>query len=161
MTFIIFVFFLALKEDKRYDTENFVGYEIDKFEIKYLENENTFSKKDLNNKKYNLINIWASWCIPCRQEHPLLLKLKENKEMRLIGINYKDKYSNAKSFLRELGNPYDISLSDQDGTKSIIFGVFGVPETFLINSENIIVKRFIGPINQNDLKLIVNIINEK
>ncbi len=158
--FIILVFFLALNNEKRYSTENIVGKEIDNFEIKFLSNEEIFTKKDLDNGSYYLINIWASWCLPCRKEHPYLLKLKKNKNLKIIGINFKDKNMNAKNFLKELGNPYEVSLSDPDGTKSIVFGVFGVPETILINQNYIITKKFIGPLDSDDLSIIMKEIND-
>ncbi len=159
--FVLFVFFLALKDDKRYNTEKIIGKEIDNFEIKFLSKDDTFSKKDLIEKKYYLINIWASWCLPCRKEHTFLMKLSESNNLQLIGINFKDKDTNAKTFLKELGDPFKISLSDNDGTKSIIFGAFGVPESILIDPEKIIVKKFIGPINNEDLSIILETVNDK
>ena len=89
------------------------------------------------------------------------MKLKNNKNLKLIGINFKDKKKNANNFLKKMGNPYDISLSDVNGTKSIIFGVFGVPESILINREQIIVKKFIGPLDNKDYKNILKLVNEK
>jgi len=103
------------------------------------------------------MNIWASWCIPCREEHEFLMELKKNQKIKLIGFNYKDNFKNAKSFLKDLGNPYDIIVIDEDGTSSIDWGAYGVPESFLIYQNNII-KRFIGPINNDDLLGIQKII---
>ena len=103
------------------------------------------------------MNIWASWCIPCRDEHEFLMELKKNQKIKLIGFNYKDNFKNAKSFLKDLGNPYDIIVLDKDGTSSIDWGAYGVPESFLIYQNNII-KRFIGPINNDDLLGIQKII---
>ena len=111
-----------------------------------------FKKKSYNSKeiffqnKFYLFNIWASWCVPCRDEHSLLINLSKNKKIEIIGLNYKDNFENAKKFIDELGNPYSIILLDRDGTKSIELGAFGVPETFLIY-ENKILKRYIGPLN--------------
>ena len=159
--FILIVFFFALNIEKKYSTEKLVGKKIDNFEIRYLLKNDFFNQESLTNEKYYLVNIWASWCLPCKTEHPKLMKLKNEKNLKLIGINFKDKKLNAINFLKELGNPYDISLSDTDGTKSIIFGVFGVPESILINKERIIVKKFIGPLNTEDYKDILKEINEK
>jgi cytochrome c biogenesis protein CcmG/thiol:disulfide interchange protein DsbE len=159
--FILIVFFFALNIEKKYSTEKLVGKKIDNFEIRYLLKNDFFNQESLTNEKYYLVNIWASWCLPCKKEHPKLMKLKNEKNLKLIGINFKDKKLNAINFLKELGNPYDISLSDTDGTKSIIFGVFGVPESILINKERIIVKKFIGPLNTEDYKDILKEINEK
>ena len=159
--FIILVFFFALNIDKKYSTEKIVGKNLDNFEIKFLQNDKIFKKIDLTNDTYYLINIWASWCLPCRKEHPALMRLQKEKNLKLIGINFKDKKVNAYNFLKELGNPYDISLRDSDGTDSITFGVYGVPESILINKEHKIVKKFIGPININDYENILKLVNEK
>ena len=159
--FIILVFFFALNIDKKYSTEKIVGKNLDNFEIKFLQNDKIFKKIDLTNDTYYLINIWASWCLPCRKEHPALMRLQKEKNLKLIGINFKDKKVNAYNFLKETGNPYDISLRDSDGTDSIIFGVYGVPESILINKEHKIVKKFIGPISPNDYDNILKLVNEK
>ena len=159
--FIILVFFFALNIDKKYSTEKIVGKNLDNFEIKFLQNDKIFKKIDLTNDTYYLINIWASWCLPCRKEHPILMRLQKEKNLKLIGINFKDKKVNAYNFLKEIGNPYDISLRDSDGTDSITFGVYGVPESILINKEHKIVKKFIGPISPNDYDNILKLVNEK
>ena len=103
------------------------------------------------------MNIWASWCIPCREEHKFLMKLKKDERIELIGFNYKDNFKNASSFLKDLGNPYNIIVSDKDGTASIEWGAYGVPESFLVH-QNKIIKRFIGPIKNKDLLEIEKII---
>jgi len=115
-----------------------------------------FLEKEINSteifseNKYYLFNIWASWCIPCRTEHPFLFELSKEEKIEIIGLNYKDKKSNAKKFLNELGNPYKKILLDQDGTIGIEWGAIGVPETFLIYKNRIIMK-FIGPLSQNSI----------
>ena len=161
VAFAIIVFFLALNIDKRYNTEKIVGNNIDNFEIVFLNNDKIFKKQDLTNDKYHLINIWASWCLPCKKEHPILMNLKKENNLKLIGINFKDKKLNANNFLRELGNPYDFSLKDKDGTKSILFGVYGVPESILIDKKHKIISKFIGPLNTKDYKDILQLLNEK
>ena len=95
-------------------------------------------------------NIWASWCIPCRQEHQYLKNISKITNFKMIGLNYKDKKENAEKFLDELGNPYDTILRDKNGIKSIFFGAFGVPETFIIDSELNIVRKYIGPLNSEN-----------
>ena len=161
VAFAIIVFFLALNIDKRYNTEKITGNNIDNFEIVFLNNDKIFKKQDLTNDKYHLINIWASWCLPCKKEHPILMNLKKENNLKLVGINFKDKKLNANNFLRELGNPYDFSLRDKDGTKSIIFGVYGVPESILIDKKHKIISKFIGPLNTKDYKYILQLLNEK
>ena len=94
-----------------------------------------------------LVNIWSSWCVPCRQEHSLLMNLKKNYNIELIGINYKDTKINAKNFLSELGDPYRKIIFDKKGVNAIEWGAYGVPESFLIK-DGIIIKRYVGPLNQ-------------
>ena len=112
------------------------------------------------NNEFNLINIWASWCAPCKVEHPYLINLNDKFDINLIGINYKDNLDNSKKFLSDLGNPYDEVLVDNDGTKSIELGAIGVPETYLINSNKKIIKKFIGPLDQEDYENIINLIKK-
>ena len=108
---------------------------------KIINSENIFKSK-----KFYLLNIWASWCLPCKDEHPILINLSKNNKIEIIGLNYKDNLDNAKKFINDLGNPYSIILLDRDGTNAIEWGAYGVPETFLIY-ENKIIKRYIGPLN--------------
>ena len=89
------------------------------------------------------------------------MNLKKENNLKLVGINFKDKKLNANNFLRELGNPYDFSLKDKDGTKSILFGVYGIPESILIDKKHKIISKFIGPLNTKDYKDILQLLNEK
>ena len=116
------------------------------------------SKKIFEEDTFYIINIWASWCVPCRAEHPLLMELSKNQSVKLIGLNYKDNIKNAKIFIDELGNPYSQILIDDDGTLSVEFGAYGVPETFLINKNKKIISKFIGPLNQETFEEIQSII---
>ncbi|NMG75716.1 DsbE family thiol:disulfide interchange protein [Aromatoleum diolicum] len=93
-----------------------------------------------------LLNVWASWCVACRQEHPVLNGFSRQKVVPLIGLNYKDGADDAKAWLREHGDPYDTSLVDADGRVGIDFGVYGVPETFLIDQAGVIRYKHIGPV---------------
>lgn len=93
-----------------------------------------------------LLNVWASWCVACRQEHPVLNEFARRKVIPLIGLNYKDGMDDAKAWLREHGDPYDTSLVDADGRVGIDFGVYGVPETFLIDQAGVIRYKHIGPV---------------
>ena len=100
----------------------------------------------INKDKYYLINIWSSWCVPCREEHPILMKLKN--KIKIYGINYKDKKTNATSFLNKLGNPFYFTGSDKDGSVSIEIGAYGIPETYVVNSQGLIVFKHVGPLNK-------------
>ena len=102
------------------------------------------SRDDLHGRVY-LLSVWASWCVACRQEHPLLNELTSRKAVTIIGLNYKDKREDALRWLGALGNPYELSLSDQDGRLGIDLGVYGVPETFVIDKQGVIRYKQIGP----------------
>ncbi|NBN65494.1 DsbE family thiol:disulfide interchange protein [Microvirga tunisiensis] len=105
-----------------------------------------FSGADLKGG-VTVVNVFASWCVPCRQEHPLLEELGKDERVRLIGINYKDKPENARRFLGSLGNPYDRIGADDTGRAAIEWGVYGVPETYILDSAGIIRFKYIGPLS--------------
>ena len=94
-----------------------------------------------------IVNVFASWCLPCRDEHPLLAALKADTGIRLFGINHSDAPENARAFLAELGNPYDAVGADRDRRVSLDWGVYGVPETFLVDAEGVIVYKHVGPLS--------------
>ncbi len=158
ITFVLSVFFKSMFEDKSYIPEK-LNYKIENISIKEFYSDNNLELKDLFDKeKYIVINIWASWCLPCRQEHQHITNLSKINNLKLIGLNYKDKKNSAQKFLNEFGNPYDIILKDLDGTKSIFLGAFGVPETFVIDSELNILQKYIGPINSKNVVEINNLL---
>lgn len=101
--------------------------------------------------KVTLVNVFASWCAPCRQEHPLLMALSRDSRISIVGINYKDKPENARRFLGELGNPYG-AIGVDGGRAAINWGVYGVPETFLIGKDGKILDRYVGPLNPESLR---------
>jgi len=94
-----------------------------------------------------LLNVWASWCVSCRSEHPVLNQLAQKKLVTLVGLNYKDVSQEAKQWLAQLGNPYDYIAQDQDGRTGIDYGVYGVPETFIIDKQGVIRHKITGPIS--------------
>jgi cytochrome c biogenesis protein CcmG/thiol:disulfide interchange protein DsbE len=97
--------------------------------------------------KVSVVNVFASWCVPCRQEHPLLEDLARSGKVQMVGINYKDKAENARRFLGALGNPYDLVGADDRGRAAIDWGVYGVPETFIVDARGTIRYKFIGPLS--------------
>ena len=99
-----------------------------------------------------LLNVWASWCVSCRQEHPLLVELGKANVVPIYGLNYKDQRHNALKWLDQFGNPYTASIMDTDGRVGIDYGVYGVPETFLIDKEGVIRYKQIGPVTPSDLQ---------
>ena len=157
LLFILIVFYKSLNKTSLYEPESKIS-NIPEFTSKiFFENRELTSKQIFNQNKFYLFNIWASWCVPCKDEHPLLVNLSKNDKLEIIGLNYKDNSKNAEKFLNELGNPYKKILIDRDGTKAIEWGAFGVPETFLV-FENKIVKKFIGPLNFKSIEEIEEII---
>ena len=160
ISLIILILFLGLKTKKIYDTKDNIGKPISKLELKILNENNNFNTADLRKNNFTLINFWASWCAPCKKEHKHLISLKK-KNIKILGINFKDKTSNANEFLKKLGNPYYLIASDQEGKTSVSFGVYGIPETILVNKDLIIVKKYIGPLDKNDVNKILEIVNKK
>jgi cytochrome c biogenesis protein CcmG/thiol:disulfide interchange protein DsbE len=98
-----------------------------------------------------LINFFASWCLPCREEHPILMRLSEQEHVPLYGIDYKDKPEAARSLLQEFGDPYRAIGVDRDGSVGLDFGVYGVPETYVLDSSGHIRKRFVGPLTAEEV----------
>ena len=129
-------------------------------ELTEINNDNqSISEEDLKKNRYTLINFFASWCAPCRAEHKYLLNLSnKSKKIKIIGVNFKDKKNNAINFLEELGNPYYFVGKDIDGKTSILFGIYGIPESILVDSELTIIKKIVGPIDQNQYEEIFNLI---
>ena len=156
---IIFIFFYkGLENSNIYSPAKKINNEIPLFKGSLFYSSETINSSNLfKPDKFYLLNIWSSWCIPCRKEHPLLINLKQSDNLELIGINYKDTKNNAKNFLDELGNPYKKIIVDKNGTNSIEWGAFGVPETFIIYN-NKIIKKYIGPLNHELLIEIQKII---
>jgi len=155
---IFIIFYKGLQNPNIYTPNTNIEKNIPIFETKIFDSEDTVNSKNffLENKFY-LLNIWASWCVPCRNEHSFLISLSKKRDIEIIGLNYKDNIKNAKNFIRELGNPYSVIFSDLDGTISIEWGAYGVPETFLIYDKKII-KKIIGPINDDSFAEIEKMI---
>jgi cytochrome c biogenesis protein CcmG/thiol:disulfide interchange protein DsbE len=107
---------------------------------------------DLKRGEVTLVNVFASWCVPCRAEHPLLMRLAEDDIATVYGINYKDKPVEAREWLEMLGNPYGRIGADRSGRAAVEWGVYGVPETFVVDAEGKIRYRHIGPIHRSELE---------
>ena len=157
VSIISVVFYKSLFEVKNYIPKN-INNKIDNISVKEFNKDNNFFLKNLfDEEKIMVINIWASWCLPCRKEHYYIKKLSNINNLKLVGLNYKDKKKNAQNFLKEFGDPFDIILSDTDGTKSIFLGAYGVPETLILDKELKILRKYIGPINSNIVIEIKNL----
>jgi cytochrome c biogenesis protein CcmG/thiol:disulfide interchange protein DsbE len=156
---IIFViFYKGLQDTNIYTPEEKINNEIPTFSAKLFYSNNKVNSSEIFElNSFYLLNIWSSWCVPCRQEHPLLMSLIKNDRIKVIGLNYKDTKKNAKFFLNELGNPFEKIIFDKEGLNAIEWGAYGVPESFLIYDGKII-KKYIGPLNRELLKEINSII---
>lgn len=113
--------------------------------------EQRFSAEDMLGKVW-LFNVWASWCAACRLEHPLLMELAKTRAVPMVGLNYKDKDAEGLKWLARFGDPYDVSVTDGDGRIGIDYGVYGVPETFVIDTAGVIRYKQIGPVTEEALK---------
>ncbi len=148
--FAILVAFLAvgLRLKPREVPSPFIGKPAPAFQLSQLhEPESTFSPADLHGQVW-LLNVWASWCVSCRQEHPVLMDLASHNIVPIIGLDYKDEREPAKAWLAEHGNPYRLSIWDRDGRVGIDYGVYGVPETFVIDKAGIVRMKHVGPLTQ-------------
>ena len=153
LSFCFIVFYKGLNNSNTYTPKIMNKKNIPIFKAKdFNSNTYTTSEKVFEQNSYYIVNIWASWCIPCREEHSLLMELSKNQSVKLIGLNYRDNLKNAKKFINELGNPYSQILIDNNGTLSIEFGAYGVPETYLIDKNKKIIEKFVGPINHEIVK---------
>ena len=161
---IIFSFlfiFLLQNKDPGKPPSALLNENLPEFKIIDLFNENELlSNKDVQ-QKFMLINFFASWCAPCKIEHPLFFDIKKKyPNLYLLGINHKDKNEEALKYLNSYGNPYDYVGVDNKGLVGLEFGVFGLPETFLINPNGIIIYKFLGPLTkkiiENEIKTLLH-----
>ena len=156
--FVFFIFYKGLEKPNNYLPEKNLNKIDTSLVIKNLNDQKEILLGELiNNNNFSIINIWSSWCVPCRQEHQFIKNISKIANLKVIGLNYKDNFINAKKFLNDMGNPYSTILIDKDGTVAINWGAYGVPETFLVYKEKII-KRYIGPLNKEILREIEEII---
>jgi cytochrome c biogenesis protein CcmG, thiol:disulfide interchange protein DsbE len=136
----------GLKLDPRKIPSPLIDKPLPAFSLPTLENpKKSLANADLKDKVV-LVNVWASWCVACKQEHPVLLALSRDKQVPIIGLNYKDRREDAAHMLKVEGNPYDVSIMDADGRVGIDWGVYGVPETFVVDKQGVIRYKQIGPI---------------
>lgn len=152
--FVVLVGFLAvgLKLDPREVPSPLIDKAAPDFRLAQLHApERTLSPVDLRGQVW-MLNVWASWCVSCRQEHPLLVELAGTGEVPIYGLNYKDKPPDAMAWLEHFGNPYAASLVDADGRVGIDYGVYGVPETYVIDKQGVIRYKHIGPLTPKAIR---------
>ena len=157
--FVLLVFYNSLNRETNYSTDYLVGNKLTNINLKSFDDNKIYTSEDIQKSRYTLINFWASWCAPCRIEHPYLMQLSKEKNLKILGVNFKDKKMNASKFLNELGNPYYYMAKDTTGKQSVNFGIYGIPESILIDNETIVLKKFVGPLNEQNLIDIKKIIN--
>ena len=155
---VFFIFYKGLQNSNIYTPNVEYKKNIPIFEAQMFDKEKKINSNQIFDRdKFYLLNIWASWCVPCRDEHSYLIDLNDKSNIEIIGLNYKDDEEKAKLFLKELDNPYKIIISDKDGLIAIEWAAYGVPESFLIYN-NEIIKKIIGPIKENTMKEIRELI---
>lgn len=143
---------LGLKHDPREVPSPLIDKPAPSFELPRLDDPSRrFSPAELRGKPW-LLSVWASWCGSCRQEHPLLVELARNRDITLVGLDYKDDRADAQNWLRRYGDPYTLSISDGDGRIGIDYGVYGVPETYVIDRNGVIRYKHIGPLTAKDIE---------
>lgn len=148
VVFLLLVGFLAvgLNRDPREVPSPLVGKAAPAFDLPLLgQPDKRFVPAEMRGKVW-LLNVWASWCVSCRDEHPVLVELSKKAVLPILGLNYKDQNDAAQRWLKQFGNPYQLSVVDADGRIGIDYGVYGVPETYLIDGEGVIRYKQIGPL---------------
>ena len=149
--FIVLVVFLAigLGRDPHQVPSPLINKSAPDFKLTQLRDPSkTFSATELRGKVY-LLNVWASWCVSCRDEHPLLMEYAKTGAIPIYGLNWKDRREDALSWLAEFGDPYVLSVSDLDGRVAIDYGVYGAPETYLVDQNGVIRFKQIGPVTED------------
>ena len=157
---LIFFYLLIIQRNPSEIPSAFINKKIPEFESVSVLNKKKFVSSELFNNEITLVNFFATWCKPCRDEHIFIKKFSEKDNIKVLGINYKDDPKKAIAWVKELGNPYYEILMDKNGRVAIDWGVYGIPETFVVNSEKIIKYRHVGPINEKSYKKINSIIKE-
>ena len=162
LSFILIIFFYLLIIDRNPSEipSNLLNKKVPTFETEtLLKNKKFISPEEFENQ-LTLVNFFATWCKPCRDEHPYIKKFSEKDKIRIIGINYKDKSEKTKNWLNTLGNPYSYIALDENGQIGINWGVYGLPETFIVDAKGYIRYRHVGPITKKVYKKINLIIKE-
>ena len=124
-----------------------LGQKFPNIEAKDFYSDESVLLTNLFSEKISLVNVWASWCVTCRQEHQMMMKIADNEDLQLIGINYKDTRADGEKYLEVMGNPFDVIVFDPSGKIGLDLGVYATPETFLVNQHGVILYKHIGAIN--------------
>jgi cytochrome c biogenesis protein CcmG/thiol:disulfide interchange protein DsbE len=157
LVFVLLAGFFAvgLMRDPREVPSPFIGKPAPAFKLEQLhDSARAFTPADMKGKVW-MLNVWASWCVSCRIEHPLLVDMARRKVVPIVGLNYKDKRDDGVQWLQKFGNPYVMSAHDFEGKVGIDYGVYGVPETFVIDKQGLIRHKQIGPITPESLEKVI------
>ena len=157
---ILYFLFSGLSKDPTLIPSPLIGKPVPEFSSTTLFEKKTITNTDLLGETY-ILNVWGSWCYGCSIEHDFIMDINSKKTIKIYGLNYKDKRFAAISWLEKKGNPYQSIIFDDTGSIAIDFGVYGAPETFLINDEGIVIHKHIGPIDQAYYKKIILPVIEK
>lgn len=155
--FVVLAVFLALglKLDPKEVPSPLIDKPAPAFSLPILADEQRQFKPDDLKGQVWLFNVWASWCVSCREEHPVLLELSKHTQAPIIGLDYKDEAGAASQWLQHLGNPYRISVMDKEGRIGIDYGVYGVPETFIIDKRGVIRYKHTGPVTVQAMQEVI------
>lgn len=145
------LFVVGLRNDPSILPSTLIGRQAPEFSLPPVKGRMLGLSRENLLGQVSLVNVFASWCVACRAEHPLLMRLKENKTVAVFGLNYKDKPDDAAQWLNTMGDPYDRTGADLDGRVAIDFGVYGVPETFVIGADGVIAYKHIGALTEEAL----------
>ena len=137
-----------------------IGKEVPEFKTKQITNQKYFISTEQFGSEVVLVNFFATWCKPCLEEHKYIQLLSENEKVKIVGINYKDRSEKTLEWLKKLGNPYSSVAEDKNGRIAIDWGVYGIPETFIVGPKKKILYRHVGPVNNKAYKKISSLINE-
>jgi len=158
--FFIFFYLLIIDRNPSEIPSNLINKEIPKFKTESLLKNEKFISDDVFGNEITLVNFFATWCKPCRDEHRFIKNFSNKENINVVGINYKDNSQKTIKWLKKLGNPYSNIAIDKDGKIAIDWGVYGIPETFIVNSNGIIRYRHVGPITKKTYEKINSIISE-
>ena len=158
---LVFFYLLLIERNPSEIPSNLINKNVPNFETDTLLTDNKFISPNEFKKEITLVNFFATWCKPCRDEHLYIEKFSEEENIRIIGVNYKDNPDKTKRWLKEMGNPYSKIAIDKDGSIAIDWGVYGIPETFVVNSDGLIKYRHVGPISKITYKKIKSIVDGK
>ena len=146
---LVFFYFLIIKRDPSELPSVLINQKAPTFKTTTLFDNKPFIFEEESGQQTVIVNFFATWCIPCREEHPYISKLSKEKNIAVIGVNYKDNPQEAIQWLNELGNPYSKVAVDSNGRIGLDWGVYGLPETFIVNENNIIIYKQVGPITND------------